>query len=187
MKIGAGIYKNRTVKVLGDISRPTTVRSRTVIFDILRNLIEPGYRFLDSYAGSGIMGMEALSRGAGQSIFFEVNKKCIKLIEENLKSMDKLVGTYVVHKCNALVPPKGSPVDVIFMDPPYDKPFLINDTIKKLLKYNWIDKNTIIITEMSIYTKWEPRDVWNVELLKEKSISKSLIRFFTINAEENDE
>lgn len=214
MKIGAGIYKNRCVKVLGDISRPTTVRSRTVIFDILHNICEEGFSFLDTFAGSGIMGMEALSRGAGKAVFFELNGGCVKLIEENLKKMDKLHGMYFVHKCNVLVPPKGTPMDIIFMDPPYEKSFIINSAIKKLWKYNWIDENTIIIIETSIYhkltkgshviftdlekrfnkrTKIKPtiysdddyRDHIELKLWRYKEISKSLIQFFTVNLPKN--
>lgn len=181
MKITSGIYKNRTVKVLGNISRPTTVRSRTIIFDILAYMLPSSeFSFLDAFAGSGIMGMEALSRYAANVIFFEINKSCIKLIEENLKKMEKITGNYVVHKCNTLVPPKGSPVDAVFLDPPYDKPQLIYGSLKKLYKYNWINEETIIIIETSKFTKLKPLVNFEIEVIKSKLVSSSLIRFCKI-------
>ncbi len=181
MKIGAGIYKNRSVKVLGSISRPTTVRSRTVVFDILTNIVEPGFTFLDAFAGSGIMGMEALSRKASHVIFFDINVRCVKLIEQNLKTMDKLQGTYTIRRCNALVPPKGSPVNVVFLDPPYHLPHLIHGSLKKLYKYNWINEHTIIIIETSPHTKLKPVQNLPLKLLRTKLISRSLIQFFQLD------
>lgn len=184
MKIGSGIYKNRSVKVVSDISRPTTVRTRKVIFDILQYMVPSDFRFLDVFAGSGIMGMEALSRGASNVIFFDIEPKCIKLIEKNLKGMEKITGSYSVHKCNALTPPKGSPIDVIFLDPPYDKPQLIHGALKKLYKYGWIDEETIIIVEKNEKTTIKPFSNMKLKLLKDRVISRTLIQFFQLDLED---
>ncbi|NGX26610.1 MAG: Ribosomal RNA small subunit methyltransferase D, partial [Chlamydiae bacterium] len=74
MKILAGKYKNRPLKTpKGDRTRPTASKVRESIFSILQNQIE-GARFLDLFAGSGSMGLEALSRGAESAVFIEKNR-----------------------------------------------------------------------------------------------------------------
>jgi 16S rRNA G966 N2-methylase RsmD len=80
-----------------------------------------------------------------------------------------------------LVPPKGSPVDVIFLDPPYHLPHLVHGSLKKLHKYNWINENTIIIIETSRHTKLKSVEHLPLKLLRTKIISRSLIQFFQLD------
>lgn len=176
LEITAGIYKKRRIKVIGEISRPTTARTRMMIFDILRYLVPSDFTFLDAFAGSGIMGMEALSRGASKVVFFEINGRCIKLIEDSLNTMDKLQGIYMVRKCNTMAPPKGTPMNVIFLDPPYDQPYLLDGALKKLQKYNWIDDDSIIVIETDKYSSEKKFN--SFELIKARKMSNSYINFF---------
>jgi 16S rRNA (guanine966-N2)-methyltransferase len=179
LRLTAGIYKNRSVKVPKKGVRPTLVRARTYIFDVLLNLLGKGFSFLDVFAGSGIMGMEALSREASNVVFFDINLESIKLINENLRQMEKIPGTYMVRKQNALVPCKGGKMDVIFLDPPYECSFIIPDVLKKLNKYGWIGESTLIITEVNKKEK-DFTFPFDVEFIKEKLISRSLIKFHKV-------
>ena len=134
LRILGGIYKHRRIKLHSSFhDRPTLVRSRRMIFDILMNYIEVGFSFLDVFAGSGVMGIEALSRGASKVVFFDINSLYLKTIEKNLINMEKIIGIYSTIKTNALCPPDGSNFDVIFLDPPYEKYYIINQNETKKL------------------------------------------------------
>lgn len=104
--------------------RPTIDRFKETVFNILQQRI-PGCRFLDIFAGSGAMGIEALSRGAAVAVFVEhssTSMKCITANLERTKLFEKAVLLkYDYTKALALEKEKGSAYDVIFMDPPYGK------------------------------------------------------------------
>jgi 16S rRNA (guanine966-N2)-methyltransferase len=177
LRVIGGVYKNRNIKLNKKASaRPTLVRARRIIFDTLQYKIPEQFTFLDAFAGSGINGIEALSRNASEVIFFDFCTFAIKSINENLKKMEKLPGRYSIIKTNIFKPPEGKPVDVVFLDPPYNKAFIIPDVIEKLEKYNWIAEGTIIIIEHSrrntivIDSKFVK--------FKESSVGNSIIQFF---------
>ena len=178
LRILSGKYKNRKI-FFGKYEsiKPTLVRVRKIIFDTLIYKLSENFSFLDLFAGSGIMGIEALSRGAGKVIFLDLNGKALKGIENNLKQMDKIEGTFHIIKSNALSLPTGSPMDVIFIDPPYEKYYLIEDVIKKLIKYNWIKKETHIIIESK--KSFTPKLNEEFFLYKFKEISNTRVFFYT--------
>ena len=121
MKIISGKYKGRPIKApKGATTRPTSSKVRESIFNILQGEIE-GARFLDLFAGSGIMGLEALSHGAESVTFIENNKQAASCIRANLKSLeekatllqrDAALALKQLHKAQAQF-------DIIYMDPPY--------------------------------------------------------------------
>ena len=85
MRVIAGKVRGLTLKTIdGDSTRPTRDMVREALFSILMNEI-PDASFLDLFAGSGAMGIEALSRGAKFSVFIDLNPKCIHVIKENLE------------------------------------------------------------------------------------------------------
>ena len=88
MRIVAGKNKGNVLKSPKDLSvRPTSEKVREALFDILRTDIKETC-FLDLFAGTGAVGIEALSRGAKKVIFIEKEPKCIKIIKENLREFD---------------------------------------------------------------------------------------------------
>jgi 16S rRNA (guanine966-N2)-methyltransferase len=183
LRIVGGVYKNRAIRMLSNMMiRPTLVRARVMIFDTLGSM--ENKRFLDVFAGSGAMGIEALSRGAKHVIFFDTHTQIINKLYSNLDAMEKLTGKYSIVKTNALQPPLGTPVDVVFIDPPYAKHYIISDVVKKLIKYQWINDQTIIILEISdkSYLKLS-NDFFGVEdnkfqLFKTNTISNSKFMFY---------
>ena len=105
----------------GLATRPTSDRLRETLFNVLAPRIE-GARFLDLYAGSGAVGLEAMSRGATQVDFVERARPAIAALRANLASL-QISGGFQIHVASAgawLRKPASAPFDLIFLDPPYE-------------------------------------------------------------------
>jgi 16S rRNA (guanine(966)-N(2))-methyltransferase RsmD len=119
MRIIAGEFRSRRLKSIpGAATRPTPDRLRETLFNILGPRIE-GATFLDAYAGTGTVGMEALSRGAAHAIFLERHRAALEAIRQNLASLDLEARATVVAGPVLLTLPKHH-ADIVFLDPPYD-------------------------------------------------------------------
>ena len=119
MRIIAGEFRSRRLKSIpGAATRPTTDRLRETLFDILGPRIE-GATFLDAYAGTGAVGMEALSRGAAHAVFLERHRKALEAIRQSLASLGVERRATVVAG-PVLVPLPKYSADIVFLDPPYD-------------------------------------------------------------------
>lgn len=102
-------------------TRPTSDRLRETLFNVLAHRIE-GARFLDLYAGSGAIGIEALSRGAAHVAFVERSKSALKVQQANLARLGLKQGVevYAVSVAAYLRRPVAARYDIVFLDPPYD-------------------------------------------------------------------
>ncbi|MGB6431767.1 MAG: 16S rRNA (guanine(966)-N(2))-methyltransferase RsmD [Candidatus Acidiferrales bacterium] len=124
MRVVAGKYRSRTLAApRGMKLRPTSDRLRETLFDILGPSVE-GSVFLDLFAGTGAVGIEALSRGARQVFFVESHRAGITLIRRNLASLGVASGAEVLavdalRGCERLES-RGVQADLVFLDPPYD-------------------------------------------------------------------
>jgi len=119
MRIIAGEFRSRRLKSLpGAATRPTPDRMRETLFDILQTQIA-GATFVDAYAGTGAVGIEALSRGASHVWFLEKSRAAIEVIRENLGSLDVTRRGTVVPGLVSLTIAKY-PAEIVFLDPPYD-------------------------------------------------------------------
>lgn len=118
MRVIAGEFRSRRLRSIpGDATRPTSDRLREALFNILSLRIE-GVVFLDAYAGTGAVGIEALSRGARHAIFLEKDRFAVEAIRENLASL-KLEPRATVVKGAVLLTLGRSQADIVFLDPPY--------------------------------------------------------------------
>jgi 16S rRNA (guanine(966)-N(2))-methyltransferase RsmD len=118
MRVIAGEFRSRRLKSIpGNATRPTPDRLRETLFDILAARVE-GAVFLDAYAGTGAVGIEALSRGARHAIFLEKDRFAIEAIRENLSSL-QLERRSTVIKGPVLLSLGRSQPDIVFLDPPY--------------------------------------------------------------------
>ena len=119
MRVIGGEFRSRVLKSLpGHDIRPTPDRLRETLFDVLAARIE-GAVFADVYAGTGSVGIEALSRGASRAIFIEQSRAAANLIRENLRSLDLEARAQVRHgRATAILPQLEAP-DIVFLDPPY--------------------------------------------------------------------
>jgi 16S rRNA (guanine966-N2)-methyltransferase len=119
MRIIAGEFRSRRLKSLpGSNTRPTPDRLRESLFNILAPRIE-GVTFLDAYAGTGAVGIEALSRGAARAIFIERSKAAAEVIRDNLRALALLDRAEVLEGRAAQYLPHRR-AGIVFLDPPYD-------------------------------------------------------------------
>ncbi|MFQ6677902.1 MAG: 16S rRNA (guanine(966)-N(2))-methyltransferase RsmD [Fidelibacterota bacterium] len=142
MRILAGSCKGRSIKTIQTKSyRPTQSKIRKSLFDILGPL--DGVTFLDLYAGTGIIGFEAASRGASQVIFVETQLKFIRLLHENIQYFNDEMFTVINNSALSYLATCGE-FDIIFADPPYR-----SDELSKLVKLSLehINKNGRFILE----------------------------------------
>ena len=147
MRIISGKFKGRTLIAPPEGTRPTADRAKEMLFDMLSSLLmKEGKRwenlkFADVFAGSGAVGLEAVSRGAKAVYLFENNIQAQKTIRQNGKGMQ-----FELLKDAQKPSTMQNPVDILFMDPPYGKG-LVEQAIPEFLKQGWIGKNTLIIIE----------------------------------------
>ena len=122
MRVIAGKARRLPLKtVKGMDTRPTTDRIKETLFNMIQNEV-PGCRFLDLFAGSGAIGIEALSRGAAKAVFVEKDRAALKVIRENLRfthleERAEVICQDAVRAVSSMTP--DEPFDVVFMDPPY--------------------------------------------------------------------
>lgn len=136
--------------------RPTSDRVRGAIFSILTSRL--GHfsqkRILDVFAGSGAMGLEAMSRGAASVIFVDQGQQAKQLIQTNRTRCRLEKNTRIIHQSaqKALSSLKGQQFDLIFMDPPYGKE-LIPQIIELVAEHNLLAPDGIIFAEEQRNTK----------------------------------
>ena len=149
MRIIAGEFKGRGL--IGPKSiRPTENKVKEALFDILRNVV-CNCRFLDLYAGSGAVGIEALSRGANQAYFVESDSKNCAIIKENLDKIRVDKGFYEILSMDAQdailkLHKQAEKFDLIFLDPPYYEA-LAKKTLQILEAYDILARNGFIIVQ----------------------------------------
>ncbi len=119
MRVIGGEFRSRRLKsVKGDSARPTPDRLRETLFDILGARIG-GASFLDAYAGTGSVGIEALSRGAKHVCFLEKDRRALDVIRENLTALGlERFATVVAGPALRAIP--NFPAEIVFLDPPYE-------------------------------------------------------------------
>lgn len=123
MRIIAGSLRRRALKTpKGHLTRPSTDRTRESIFNLVSNLISfDDIQVLDLFAGTGSLGLEAISRGANLAYFVELNGKVMKVCKENATALgvDEACVFYQTEVARFLRTAKGLNFDVVFADPPY--------------------------------------------------------------------
>lgn len=123
MRVIAGEFKGRRLDApTWEGVRPTSDRLRETLFNVLAPRVE-GARVIDGFAGTGAVGIEALSRGAAHVTFIERDPRALRLIRENLARCGTAADRYVIIRANFLSPRDwGSvaPADLVLLDPPYD-------------------------------------------------------------------
>ena len=180
MRVIAGQAKGRRLKTReGQDTRPTTDRCREALFAILQFEV-PEARFLDLFAGSGGVGIEALSRGASFAVFVEGNQGAAACIRENLETTgfsgrSRLLKKDVFAALNALEAGKES-FDIVFLDPPYNHG-LEQKTLDHLAGTGLVKEGGLIVAESSSQTELSlPEDSW--ELLKVRDYKLTRFTFF---------
>lgn len=170
MRIIAGTARSLPLKTVeGMDTRPTTDRIKETLFNMIQQDM-PGCYFLDLFAGSGQIGLEAISRGGAYAVFVENSKKAAACIEENIrftKFQDRcrLISTDVLAALRSM---EGKyRFDYIFMDPPY-KSDLEREVLVRLSESPLLKENTVIIVEAALDKDFSYVTSLGYEIVKEK-------------------
>ena len=164
LRVIAGQYRSRPLRSLpGTGIRPTADRLRETLFNVLTagnpRALE-GSTWADLYAGTGAVGIEALSRGAGKVYFVESSAPAGRLIQENLDSLQIKTGFELMHsdvqKALRRMEAQGVALDYVFLDPPYDKAQEYRETLEVLSKSPVLRDTAEAIAEH--LKKFEPGD-----------------------------
>lgn len=160
MRIIAGTARSLPLKTIEGLdTRPTTDRIKETLFNILQDDV-PGSYFLDLFAGSGQIGLEAVSRGAHYAVFVDNNKKAAACIEDNIHftRFDRQCKLYPAEVLGALRSMEGKyQFDIIFMDPPYRRE-LERDVLTYLSHSSLLKEDTLIIVEAALDTDFDYLD-----------------------------
>ena len=155
MRIVAGKLRGRAIAAPpGDLVRPTSDRVREAVFNVLAHggaaqsgaRLE-GARVLDAFAGSGALGLEALSRGAAFATFIDAAPDAIAAIRQNAEALGVVRDCRVV-RGDAIRPPRAdAPCALVFLDPPYRSGLAAN-ALKQLADAGWIAEDATIVVEL---------------------------------------
>ena len=151
--IGGAVGGRRIATPRGEATRPTSDRVREALFSAVESWCGSlaGLRFLDLYAGSGAVGLEARSRGAGVVTLVEHDRRTSGLIRENVTALgfhgvEVLTGPVA----RTLAHPPRAPYDIVFLDPPYSLPGAEVDEVLTLLVVNgWLVGDALVVVERS--------------------------------------
>lgn len=176
MRIIAGTARSLPLKTVeGMETRPTTDKTKETLFNVLQMDV-PGAYFLDLFAGSGQIGLEALSRGAAYAVFIENNRKAAKCIEENIAftKFDKQSMLLTMDVISGLHLLEGKyTFDLIFMDPPYRHG--MEEEVLRFLSHSSILKpDSRIVVEASLDTNFDYLDELGFEIDKFKKYKTNM-------------
>ena len=151
MRIVGGKYRHRLISFPDDAAhtRPTKDRVREAIFSALGDI--SGYRVLDLYAGSGAMGLEALSRGAAKATFVDISSLAIKVIKDNLTALKVPENEYEVIRNKdtfaiEFFKQSHSQFDLLILDPPYEEG-KYEEIVEQLFNNNLLSERAVIVME----------------------------------------
>ncbi len=170
MRIIAGTARSLPLKTIeGKDTRPTTDKTKETLFNVMQFDV-PGAYFLDLFAGSGQIGLEALSRGAAYAVFVENSRKAASCIEDNIRftKFDKVSKLMMTDAVTAVRTLEGKyKFDIVFMDPPYNKE-LEKEVLIALSDSDILKDDTLIVVEASNDTDFDYLTELGYEIVKEK-------------------
>ena len=168
LKIVGGKHRGRSIAAPeGVTTRPTSNRARESLFNILTHarwrdgdihggtspLVEA--RVLDAFAGSGALGLEALSRGAAHASFLDNDATAVKLIGENLRKLDEAANAKVIRADATRPPPSREGCDLVLLDPPY-RSGLAAPALTALAAAGWLQYGAIATVELASTEDLDP-------------------------------
>lgn len=179
MRVIAGKAKGHQIRVpKGTPTRPATDLVRGAIFSILENMTDDWTQVLDLFSGSGALGIEALSRGAGRVDFVERETRCCAIIKQNLEKT-KLIEQAHIYCCSVAkaISFLDKEYNIILMDPPYSDSSISN-IVTQLAPSKLVGANSIVVvthsTHLSLNTAYHP-----LKLCKEYHHGDSYVAIYT--------
>ncbi|HWJ02390.1 MAG TPA: 16S rRNA (guanine(966)-N(2))-methyltransferase RsmD [Verrucomicrobiae bacterium] len=178
MRIISGIAGGRTLKTLpGLATRPTSDKVKGAIFNVLGAKISGG-KVLDLYAGSGALGLEALSRGAVLSVLVDKSAQACKVIKENIEQLGFALSARVMcgDAADILAGLRGTRFDLVFIDPPYRKGLALA-SLKLLANGDYLTPDAVIIVESSREEQF-PVELGKISLRKSSRYGDTVVWYY---------
>lgn len=174
MRVISGKYRGRKLSApAGKGVRPTTDRVKEAIFSVIQFQIL-GARVLDLFAGSGALGIEALSRGAAQCVFVDNHSAHISIIKKNLERIDGVYEIICADYIAALTRLKGRRFDLVFLDPPYELDYY-KKAMTFILENDIMDEDGMLVLEAGAENLPETDD--SFEVIKKKTYGNTTVLF----------
>ena len=185
MRVIAGVAKGRRLRVPKRKGvRPTSEYLREALFDILGSSVH-GVHFLDLYAGSGAVGIEALSRGAAEVVFLEQDPACLQVLRANVAMTGlqkrRVVASDVLRALPRLVR-HGEHFDIIFLDPPYGTDLAMR-TLGALASGELLRPSGVVIAEHFAKDPL-PQAIGMLGRVREKAHGQTVLSFYQVKPEE---
>ncbi len=177
MRIIGGIYRSRVLSGFdGEDVRPTADRTREALFNIL-SMRTRGARVLDLFAGSGAVGIEALSRGAREVVFNDAAKESLALVKKNLATLKIPLGEEAILSGSdylVCLRSQREPFDIVFIDPPYRKDYGV-PALQEIAS-----RGLLTETGVAVYERDEPfeGELAGLERFDERRYGKAYLTFF---------
>ena len=179
MRIIAGERRGTKLEAVPGLNtRPTADRVKESLFNIIQMDIDADSVVLDAFAGTGNLGLEALSRGAKRVVFIERDPEALKVLHKNIKKCRYEDRAQVIEgdTLSVLARLEGVQFDLILLDPPYLKN-LYTAVISLVLKYHLLSEYGILVSEHSKSTPFTCDDT-EIECYKSKSYGETVLNFF---------
>lgn len=184
MRIVGGAFRGKTlISPKGLTTRPTSDRAREAVFNILnhakwrkRPLFEDS-AVLDAFAGTGALGLEALSRGAAHAVFIERERAALRSCRDNIEALGVAPRSFVLRGDAAAPPPRPAQVarrDLVFLDPPYGKD-LGAKALAALAARDWLEAGAVCVMEMA--KKQQEATPAGFVMHDERAYGVALVRF----------
>ncbi len=186
LRIIGGEFRNRPLKSpKGDQTRPTLAVMRKAVFDILQMQVD-GAEFLDLYAGSGAMGLEALSRGASHVTFVETNRFAFHCIEENCRQLKvekacRLISYDCLLALKKLVKEKKR-FNIVYADPPYKAASQLQEILLFFDTYPVLNPGGVLFLEEAAPPLLDPQNVTlnSLHFVDSRTFSRSTLHQFRV-------
>ena len=189
MRIISGKFRSRKlIKFKKEGIKPTTDKMRESIFNIIisylkineknNNLPFEKFSVLDIFSGTGALGLESISRGAENVTFIEKSKDNLRVLYKNIDHLKVSKKVKIIKRSIRMVKKIDGKFDLIFMDPPYQMDLIIQKTLKKILDFKIIKKETLIILEYAKSKKISiPKDL---KVVKKKDYGNSSLKLIKL-------
>jgi len=175
IRIVGGTHRSRKLQMPENESiRPTSDKLRQAVFNILEHRLNlHGKRVLDACCGTGAMGLEALSRGAAEAVFMDNDKASIHYARTNAEMLKEAAKCRFL-QCSVTAPPIGTPVDLLFLDPPYNKG-LAESGLATLTRAGWTGPDTLAFIEVARDEVFTAPEGWTLDNERIHGAAKLLI------------
>lgn len=196
MRVISGTARGTKINTIeSTLTRPTLDRVKESLFNILQNRIKNSI-ILDLFAGSGALGIEALSRGACKAVFCDLNNKAVNIIKQNLQKTNLTDNSIVLNmdykKCLKKIHNNSIKFDIVFLDPPYKLDFAIK-AVDQIISLGILNYNGLIIVEtdeilrdekeIKKVLKANEKNIYNIHIVDKRKYGRANLLFLGIDEE----